>query len=89
MELVCGIEVKEVDPMEHIYIMVSTLGFTCDAMLSSRQGLPKAGLLVLVLSLIMQNEDLAPEEAVLGALSRMGWCVLRVSTVSLGSPGSC
>lgn len=32
--------------MEHIYIMVSTLGFTCDAMLSSRQGLPKAGLLV-------------------------------------------
>ena len=66
-----------------------TLGLTCDEMLSSGQSLPKAGFLVLVLSLIMQNEDLAPEEAVLGALSRMGRCVLRVSTVSLGSPGSC
>lgn len=74
MELVCGIEVKEVDPMEHIYIMVSTLGFTCDAMLSSRQGLPKAGLLVLVLSLIMQNGDHAPVEEVWGTLSRLSMC---------------
>ena len=73
-ELVCGIEVKEVDPMEHIYIMVSTLGFTCDAMLSSRQGLPKAGLLVLVLSLIMQNGDHASEEEVWGTLSRLSVC---------------
>ena len=60
------------DPGEHTYIMVPTLGLTCDEMLSSGQSLPKASLLVLVLSLIMQNEDLAPEEAVLGALSRMG-----------------
>ncbi|MXQ98174.1 hypothetical protein E5288_WYG020467 [Bos mutus] len=63
-ELVCGVEVKEVDPMEHIYIMVSTLGFTCNAMLSSGQGFPKAGLLVLVLSLIMRNGDRAPVEEV-------------------------
>ena len=89
LQLVCGVEVREVNPREHIYIMVPTLGLTCDEMLSSGQSLPKVGFLVLVLSLIMQNEDLAPEEAVLGALSRMGWCVLRVSTVSLGSPGSC
>ena len=64
LKLVCGVEVKEMDPMEHIYIMVSTLGFTCDAMLSSGQGLPKASLLVLFLSLIMWNGDRTPVEEV-------------------------
>ena len=72
LQVVIGVEVKELHPGEHTYIMVPTLGLTCDEMLSSGQSLPKASLLVLVLSLIMQNEDLAPEEAVLGALSRMG-----------------
>ncbi|XP_040121354.1 melanoma-associated antigen 9-like [Oryx dammah] len=72
LQVVVGMEMKELDPREHIYIMVPTLGLTCDEMLSSGQSLPKAGFLVLVLSLIMQNEDLAPEEAVLGALSRNG-----------------
>ena len=51
LQLVCGVEVREVDPREHIYIMVPTLGLTCDAMQSGGQGLPKASLLVLVLSL--------------------------------------
>ena len=72
LQVVVDVEVKELDPGEHTYIMVPTLGLTYDEMLSSGQSLPKASLLVLVLSLIMQNEDLAPEEAVLGALSRMG-----------------
>ena len=57
LQLVCGIKVKEVDPSEYIYIMVPTLGLTCNAMLSGGQGLPKAGLLVLVFSLIMRNGD--------------------------------
>ena len=75
LQVVLGLELKELDPGEHIYIMVPTLGLTYDVMLSSGQSLPKAGLLVLVLSLIMQNEDLVPAERVLGALSRMGVCV--------------
>ena len=76
LQLVCGVEVKEVEPREHIYIMVPTVGLTYDTMLNSGQGLPKAGLPVLVLSLIMWNGDRAPEE-VRGALSRMGGCVCR------------
>ena len=75
LQLVFGVEVKEVDPREHIYIMVPILGLTCNAMLNSGQSIPKAGLLVLVLSLIMWNADHAPEEKVWGALSRMGVCV--------------
>ncbi|OWJ99230.1 hypothetical protein Celaphus_00009590 [Cervus elaphus hippelaphus] len=75
LQVVVGLEVKELDPGEHIYIMVPTLGLTCNVMLSNGQSLPKVGLLVLVLNLTMQSEDLPPEEAGLGALSRMGVCV--------------
>ncbi|XP_027388817.1 melanoma-associated antigen 10-like [Bos indicus x Bos taurus] len=75
LQLVCGVEVKKVEPREHIYIMVPTMGLTYDVMLNSGQGLPRASLLVLVLSLIMWNADHAPEEKVWGALSRMGVCV--------------
>ena len=73
--VVFSMYMKEVDPREHIYIMVPTMGLTYDVMLNSGQGLPRAGLLVLVLSLIMWNADHAPEEKIWGALSRMGVCV--------------
>ena len=72
LQLVFGVDVKEVDPAEHIYILVPILGLTCDEMPSHGVGLPKAGFLVLVLSMIMRFGDPAPEEAVWGALSRMG-----------------
>ncbi|XP_055249733.1 melanoma-associated antigen 10-like isoform X2 [Moschus berezovskii] len=85
LQLVFGVEVKEVDPREHIYIMAPILGLTCDAMLSSGQSIPKAGLLVLVLNLIMRNGDRAPEEKVWGALSRLGVCVGSVHCV-FGEP---
>ena len=71
LQLVFGVEVREVDPRERIYIMVPTLGLTCDAMQSGGQGLPKAGLLIL----IMWNGDWAPEEVFWGALSKIGLCV--------------
>ena len=77
LQVIFGVEVKEVDPTEHIYVMVPTLGLTCDEMLSDGQGLPKAGLLVLVLSVIMWSGDPAPAEVVWGALSRMGMYVGR------------
>ena len=88
LQLVCGMEVKEVDSTEHIYIMVPTLGLTCNAMPSGGQSMPKAGLLVLVLSLIMWNGDRAPEEEVWGALSKWG-CLLRGSTVSFAIREGC
>uniref|UniRef100_A0A8B9YX95 MAGE domain-containing protein n=1 Tax=Bos mutus grunniens TaxID=30521 RepID=A0A8B9YX95_BOSMU len=79
LQLVCGVEVKKVEPREHIYIMVPTMGLTYDVMLNSGQGLPRASLLVLVLSLIMWNADHAPEEKVWGALSRMDLSQLQLS----------
>nr|XP_020757535.1 melanoma-associated antigen 10-like [Odocoileus virginianus texanus] len=71
LRLVFGVDVKEVDPVEHTYILVPILGLTCDEMPSDGVGLPKAGFLVLVLSVIMRCGDPAPEEVVWGALSRL------------------
>ena len=53
LQLVFGMAVKEVDPREHIYILVSTLGLAYEAMQRSAQSMPKAGIRVLVLNLII------------------------------------
>ena len=62
----------EVDPSEHTYILVPSLGLTLSEMLSDGQRLPKAGLLVVILCLIAVEDGHAPEEEIWGALSRMG-----------------
>ncbi|XP_047571362.1 melanoma-associated antigen 8-like isoform X1 [Lutra lutra] len=72
MQLVFGVEVKEVDPSEHSYVLVPVLGLTCDAMLSIEQGAPKTGLLVVLLGAILLEGDRALEEVVWEALGVMG-----------------
>ncbi|XP_036695848.1 melanoma-associated antigen 10-like [Balaenoptera musculus] len=72
MQLVFGMDVKEVDPRECTYVLVPTLGLTCDAVLSDGQSMPKAGLLVMLLGVIALYVDHAPEEEVWEALSVMG-----------------
>ena len=88
LQLVFGLEVKEVDPSEHTDILVPSLGLTLSEMLSDGQRLPKAGLLVVILCLITVEDGHAPEEEIWGALSRMRVC-LGKNTSSMGSPGSC
>ena len=53
MQLVFGVDVKEVDPSEHTYVLVPTLGLTWGAMLTDGQSVPKAGLLVMLLAVIL------------------------------------
>ena len=72
MQLAFGLDMKEVDHREHIYVMVPILGLTLNEMQTDRQSIPKAGLLVTVLSLILLAGDLVSEENIWGALSRMG-----------------
>ena len=72
LQLVFGLEVKEVDPSEHTYILVSSLGLILSEMLRDGQRLPKAGLLVVILCLITVEDNRAPEEEIWEALSRMG-----------------
>nr|XP_012420220.1 PREDICTED: melanoma-associated antigen 9 [Odobenus rosmarus divergens] len=72
MRLVFGVDVKEVDPSDHSYILFTVLGFTCDGMLSGKHGMPKTSLLVLLLGVILVEDDCAPGREVWEALGVMG-----------------
>ena len=49
MQLVFGIDVKEVDPRTHTYVLVTTLGLTYDGMVGNGHRIPNTGLLIAVL----------------------------------------
>ncbi|XP_036083192.1 melanoma-associated antigen 10-like [Rousettus aegyptiacus] len=68
LRLLFGIEVKEVDPSNNIYFLGTTLGLTYDG----GHCLPKTGLLVTILCLILLEGDCAPEEEVWKSLNVMG-----------------
>uniref|UniRef100_A0A671DL94 MAGE domain-containing protein n=2 Tax=Rhinolophus ferrumequinum TaxID=59479 RepID=A0A671DL94_RHIFE len=72
MEVVFGIEVKEVDPPSHSYVLVKMLDLTYDGMLSDDQGMPKTGLLILILGVIFMEGNRAPEEKIWEVLKVMG-----------------
>ncbi|XP_043315791.1 melanoma-associated antigen 9-like [Cervus canadensis] len=74
LQLVFGLEVKEVGPSEHTYILVPTLGLTLNEMLRDGQRFPKASLLVVILCLISVKDKHVPAEEIWGALSRMAVC---------------
>ena len=76
MRLVFGVDVKEVDPSDHSYVLVTVLGLTCGGMPSGEQGMPKTGLLVVLLGVILLEGDCVPEEEV--------WEMLRVMGVYAG-----
>ncbi|XP_054575529.1 melanoma-associated antigen 4-like [Eptesicus fuscus] len=64
MQLVFGIDVKEVDPSAHTYVLVTTLGLTYDGMVGDGHRFPNTGLLVTLLLLIAAEGDCASEEEV-------------------------
>ncbi|XP_062038908.1 melanoma-associated antigen 10-like [Lepus europaeus] len=72
MQLVFGIDVKEVDPTNHSYALVISLGLTYDGLLSDVQGMPKTGLLILILSVIFMSGNYASEEEIWDVLIGMG-----------------
>ncbi|XP_061035187.1 melanoma-associated antigen 10-like [Eubalaena glacialis] len=78
MQLILGLDVKQVEASNHSYVLVPTLGLTCDAVLTDGPSIPKTGFLVLLLGLILLEDDfVAPEEEVWGALSKVGVCAGR------------
>ncbi|XP_025717360.1 putative MAGE domain-containing protein MAGEA13P [Callorhinus ursinus] len=77
MELVFGIEVKEVDPISHSYVLVKILNLTYDGMLSDDQGMPKTGLLILILGVIFVEGNRVPEKRIWEVLNKIGVCAER------------
>uniref|UniRef100_H0WFN2 MAGE domain-containing protein n=1 Tax=Otolemur garnettii TaxID=30611 RepID=H0WFN2_OTOGA len=72
MQLVFGVDVKEVDPANHCYVLVTALGLSYDEMLNDFHSLPKVGLLIIIMGLIFLEGDCAREEVIWEALSMMG-----------------
>ncbi|EPY73886.1 melanoma-associated antigen B1-like protein [Camelus ferus] len=62
LELVFGLELKEVDPSSHSYALVCKLGLPSDENLSGDRGLPKSGLLMTLLGVIFMKGNRATEE---------------------------
>ncbi|XP_004092602.2 melanoma-associated antigen 12 [Nomascus leucogenys] len=69
VQLVFGIEVVEVVPNGHLYILVTCLGLSYDGLLGDNQIMPKTGLLIIVLAIIAIEGDCAREEKIWEELS--------------------
>ena len=72
MEVVSGIEVKEVDPTSHSYDLVKSLNLSYDKRLSDDRGMPKTSLLILLLGMTFMERNCAPKEKIWEVLNMMG-----------------
>lgn len=72
LEVICGIDIKEVDHSIHSYVIFNSLNFTCDRMLTGSQYIPKSGLLVIVLGVIFIEGNCAREEDMWDFLNIIG-----------------
>ncbi|KAL0587880.1 Melanoma-associated antigen B10 [Plecturocebus cupreus] len=72
LELVFGLDMKEVDPNKGLYVLVTKLELGHDARVSLNRSLPKTGLLRTVLAVIFSQGNSAPEEEIWKMLNMMG-----------------
>ncbi|PNJ04671.1 melanoma-associated antigen B10 [Pongo pygmaeus] len=72
LELIFGLDLKEVEPNKHIYVLVNKLDLGCDAKLSDEAGVPKTGLLMTVLGIIFTNGNCVAEEEIWKVFNMMG-----------------
>ncbi|XP_012882172.1 PREDICTED: melanoma-associated antigen 11-like [Dipodomys ordii] len=71
MQLLFGLDIREVDPILHIYVLYVAAGITYNGMLSDVQGLPKSGLLIIVLCIIFMEGNRATDDDIWHVLSNM------------------
>ncbi|XP_012882170.1 PREDICTED: melanoma-associated antigen 11-like [Dipodomys ordii] len=71
MQLLFGIELKEVDPIVHTHVLVIAAGITYNGILSHVLGMPKTGLLIIILCIIFTEGNYATEDVIWKVLSRM------------------
>ncbi|XP_045327407.1 melanoma-associated antigen B16-like [Leopardus geoffroyi] len=72
MEMVFGLDVKEVDPINHCYAFFIKLGLTYDGVLHGKEGIPKTGVLILILGVIFMKGNSATEKEVWEVLKLTG-----------------
>ncbi|KAM9042450.1 melanoma-associated antigen B4-like [Megaptera novaeangliae] len=72
MELVFGLELKEVDPSRHSYALISKLALPSEGSPSDESGLPTSGLLMILLGMIFRKGNRATEEEIWEFLNAVG-----------------
>ncbi|XP_004690160.1 PREDICTED: melanoma-associated antigen B16-like [Condylura cristata] len=72
MEMIFGLDVQEVDPTNHHYVLLIKLGLTYDGMMSDEEGVPKTGILILILGVIFMKGNRATEAEVWEVLNLTG-----------------
>ncbi|GAB1302929.1 Melanoma-associated antigen B16 [Apodemus speciosus] len=72
MEMVFGLDVMEVDPVNHHYALSIKLGLTYDGMRNDEYSFPKTGLLILILGVVLMKGNRATEEEIWEVLNPMG-----------------
>ncbi|XP_074179387.1 melanoma-associated antigen B1-like [Rhinolophus sinicus] len=72
MELLFGLEVKEVDPGNHFYSLITLLDLPSEGSLNRDKSIPKTGLLVNILAVIFLKGNRATEEEVWKSLNVLG-----------------
>ncbi|XP_006881919.1 PREDICTED: melanoma-associated antigen B16-like [Elephantulus edwardii] len=72
IEMMFGLDVLEVDPVSRCYVLRIKLDITYDGLSSETEGMPKTGLLILVLGVIFMQGNRATEEEIWQALNIMG-----------------
>ncbi|XP_004281079.1 melanoma-associated antigen B10-like [Orcinus orca] len=85
LELVFGLDVKEVDPNRNTYVLVNKLELSYDAKPSDDREVPKTGVLMTVLGVIFTKGNCATEEQVWELLNIMGLYAGRNNFIS-GEP---
>jgi hypothetical protein len=72
LELVFGLELKEVDPISQSYILVGMLGLSTEGILRNSSGLPKTGLLLTLLAMIFLSGNISSEDDIWEFLKVVG-----------------
>ncbi|XP_057573666.1 melanoma-associated antigen B10-like [Hippopotamus amphibius kiboko] len=72
LEVVFGLDLKEVDPFRHIYVLVNKLDLSYNSNLGDKRGIPKTGLLMAILGVIFTKGYCATEEQVWQIMNVMG-----------------
>ncbi|XP_048191416.1 melanoma-associated antigen B16-like [Perognathus longimembris pacificus] len=74
LEVIFGLEVKEMDAINHCYGIFIKQGFTYDGMQCGELGVPKTGLLIFVLGVIFMKGHRATEEHIWQLMKQTGIC---------------
>ncbi|XP_006085742.1 melanoma-associated antigen B10-like [Myotis lucifugus] len=70
LELVFGLDMKEMDPNRNTYVLINKLELSCDS--REHRGVPKTGVLMTILGVIFMKGNCATEEDVWKVLNMMG-----------------